>query len=267
LVVGRAAMVCLKLHMLANVAAALRLPASSVGTAHQQLGRRAFAATALGSLPVLLTPGAAHAGFATKVEDISEERLAELAKNRQNFGDSFAFKIVCGRDDEECLRNKREMASPANLFKSTTSEERSQAIIDQATACRGMCSRPDIRMRCERDDTECLEKKKALQEELGVGNAGKDFVPVVGVILAAIAGRAATRPEKTDNPKGMQIREAFYTKRKEDTVIAEKIGLKFVNAANAGQIARARKAMAEEQKAAEAAERNAGSDTGGKAGD
>ena len=238
---------CLKLLVQANVAAALRLPSPSVGTG-QQLGRRAFATAALGSL---LAPNAAHAGFATNVEDISEERLAVLAKNRQNFGEQ-AYKIVCDRDDEKCLADKREMANPAKLLKVSTDEERKQSIQDQANSCRGMCSRPDIRMRCERGDEACLAEKQRLKDEAGVGSpseAGAALLPYVGGVVVAVIGVTATAPEKTSNPKGMQIRENFYKKRKEDTEIAKDLGLTAVNAAQAPQIAKERKKRQEAEEA------------------
>ena len=245
-------MTCLKLLFLANVAAALKLPAPSGAPSHQ-LNRRAFAAAALGSLPALLTPQAAHAGFATSVDDISEERLAVLAKNRQNFGDGFAFKIVCERDDEECLQKKREMANPANNFKSVTADERKQQIRDQANSCRGFCAREDLFMRCERDDLECLEKKQKAKEEAGVADAGKDFAPYVGGIIVTILAAIAAAPEKTANPKGMQIRENFYEKRKEDTKIAASIGLTETSAASMSKMKKARAEYAAQQ-AAEAPE-------------
>jgi len=223
--------------------AALKVPPPTVS--RHGISRRNLAATALGALPLLAGGRAAHAGFATNVEDISEERLATLAKNRQSFGDNQAWRIVCDRDDQDCLDKKRELAAPTFSF---SAEDRKAAIEQQSRQCRGLCSRPDLMMQCDGRDLECLAERKRLFEESG-GVDGKGFLPVVGIVLAAIVGRSATRPEKTENPKGMQIREAFYAKRKEDTELAEKLGMGEVSAFGQTALARKKKEMREEEEA------------------
>ena len=71
-------------------------------------------------------------------------------------------------------------------------------------------------MQCAGDDLECLAKKKELREAAGAGG-GEAFAPYVVAAAVVVGGAIVQAPEKSDAPKGMQIRQEFYEKRKRDT--------------------------------------------------
>ena len=230
--------------------------ASAVG---RQLSRRAV----LGAFALpLLTPNAAHAGLVKSKEDISPERLAQLEKNRGPLlgtGEQ-AYRIVCDRDDEECLKKKREMAAPKIPFSDgpVTKEARSEAIKKQAKACRAFCGRVSL-ADCDGRDTECLAAKRAEMEAQGAAD-GADLAPYLGVAAAVVVAAVVRAPEKTDNPKGMQIREGFYEKRKRDTAELAASGVTDRSALEAATANKAEKLAAE---AAAAADADADSAEGG----
>ena len=132
------------------------------------MSRRQLAATAFGALPLLVSR-AASAGFAKTVDDIPEERLKQLEKNRgPQLGDDMAFRMVCDRDDEQCLAEKREKGK-LKLPGSDgpiTQEERSAAIQKQAKACRAFCGRVTL-ADCDGRDTACLERKREEMKAAG----------------------------------------------------------------------------------------------------
>ena len=200
---------------------ALRVSPQPAAPARPLMSRRQLGASALAALPLLFSAQAAHAGLVKKVEDIPAERLAELAKNRgPELGEDQAYRIVCDRDDEKCLAEKRAKAQAGvqSVFGGgpVTKEERSAIIQKQAKACRAFCGREDMRMQCAGDDLECLAKKKELREAAGAGG-GEAFAPYVVAAAVVVGGAIVQAPEKSDAPKGMQIRQEFYEKRKRDT--------------------------------------------------
>jgi len=223
-----------------SLVAALRLPPSA---ATAQLSRRSFAAAALGTIP-LLASRAAHAGFALKLDDIPSERLAELEKNRGPLlgeGEQ-AYRIKCsGPEDVECLARKRELAKPKIDFGPVTPEDRKAAIERQAKSCRAFCGRVTL-ADCDGRDTECIERKKAEMVATGQNVGGEGLVPYIAGAAVIVGARIATAPEKTANPKGMEVRQKYYEKRKADTASAKKSGVSNRSAFEAAAAAKAEKA-------------------------
>ena len=215
------------------------------------MSRRQLAATAFGALPLLVSR-AASAGFAKTVDDIPEERLKQLEKNRgPQLGDDMAFRMVCDRDDEQCLAEKREKGK-LKLPGSDgpiTQEERSAAIQKQAKACRAFCGRVTL-ADCDGRDTACLERKREEMKAAGAAD-GDDILPYVGG-AAVIVGVAVTQaPEKTEDPKGMKIRQEFYEKRRRDTETAAAEGVSSRSAFDAAAANKADRESKSEEPAAE----------------
>ena len=193
----------------------------------QFVSRRQFAASALGAMPALFV-GAANADFKAPNVELSDERKAQLRSQGGPLlgGEDAAFRIQCDRDDQECLDKKRSKGVLSGFGgPMPTKEERREAIRKQAATCRTFC-REDLKLRCEAGDTECLAKKEQLKAEAGV--KPEALLPYIGAGAAFTVFKIATAPEKTSNPKGMQIREDFYGKRKKDTDEALSAGKKIV---------------------------------------
>ena len=89
---------------------------------------------------------------------------------------------------------------------------------------------------------------------------GGDLAPYLGVAAAVVVAAVVRAPEKTDNPKGMQIREGFYEKRKRDTAEMAASGITDRSAMEAATANKAEKLAAE---AAAAADADADSAEGG----
>jgi len=209
--------------------AALKFPVPASTEPQLRFGRKQFVATALGSL---LVPRAAHAGFSTeKAENMDPERLQQLRGSQQDIfgGDAAYIRVTCSKDDEECLAKKR--AGAKSLFLgddgSSAAERKAKRTADiqrQAGACRFTCGNEYQRITCAAGDEECLAEKKRLQTETG-GLTGESIFPGVVALAGVVAARIATAPEKSSNPKGMQIKEEYYAKRKRDTEEAIALGL------------------------------------------
>jgi hypothetical protein len=239
--------------LLLATTSALRLPSRPNTVSRRQLG-----ASALAALALPLTSSPAFAGIAKSKEDISPERLKELEKNRgPELGEDQAYRIVCDRNDDECLKKKREKAA-GNLKigaeLSMTEEERkaarSAAIQKQAKACRAFCGRKTLGD-CDGKDTACLEQVRKEMEAEGQTAGGEGIVPYVGAAAVIVVGAITQAPEKSEAPKGMEIRKQFYEKRKADT---EATGGVQRSAFEAAEALKAEKGEAAEEAPAEAEE-------------